>query len=194
MMQVRWVFRPFIEGMLRWWVMWQNTKGFVFLLATVFVTLTCAFRYGREDLDVLGLSFRKDLYISTFQVRGTQYSNFTCVLLLWTLVSFNKPCSASDRRFLRCLRSGNQTVAFRSGCWRNSANMHIPSTSLWVTWPRLCSAPWFLFEMEAGFTSLEVLRAHVSLGCSETLLTTEHDSSGSEVTQLVHMLICVCDF
>uniref|UniRef100_A0A674MRL6 Arrestin beta 2 n=1 Tax=Takifugu rubripes TaxID=31033 RepID=A0A674MRL6_TAKRU len=34
----------------------------------VFVTLTCAFRYGREDLDVLGLSFRKDLYISTFQV------------------------------------------------------------------------------------------------------------------------------
>uniref|UniRef100_G3TD49 Beta-arrestin-2 n=1 Tax=Loxodonta africana TaxID=9785 RepID=G3TD49_LOXAF len=25
----------------------------------VFVTLTCAFRYGREDLDVLGLSFRK---------------------------------------------------------------------------------------------------------------------------------------
>ncbi|XP_048034196.1 arrestin, beta 2a isoform X2 [Megalobrama amblycephala] len=33
----------------------------------VFVTLTCAFRYGREDLDVLGLSFRKDLYIFTFQ-------------------------------------------------------------------------------------------------------------------------------
>ncbi|XP_035531314.1 arrestin red cell-like [Morone saxatilis] len=31
----------------------------------VFVTLTCAFRYGREDLDVLGLSFRKDLYVST---------------------------------------------------------------------------------------------------------------------------------
>ncbi|KAM9335286.1 arrestin, beta 2b [Symphorus nematophorus] len=34
----------------------------------VFVTLTCAFRYGREDLDVLGLSFRKDLYVSTVQV------------------------------------------------------------------------------------------------------------------------------
>ncbi|XP_055520948.1 uncharacterized protein LOC129715107, partial [Leucoraja erinacea] len=33
----------------------------------VFVTLTCAFRYGREDLDVLGLSFRKDLFIATFQ-------------------------------------------------------------------------------------------------------------------------------
>ncbi|XP_069033971.1 arrestin, beta 2b isoform X2 [Embiotoca jacksoni] len=33
----------------------------------VFVTLTCAFCYGREDLDVLGLSFRKDLYVSTIQ-------------------------------------------------------------------------------------------------------------------------------
>ncbi|XP_018549434.1 arrestin red cell isoform X1 [Lates calcarifer] len=33
----------------------------------VFVTLTCAFCYGREDLDVLGLSFRKDLYVHTIQ-------------------------------------------------------------------------------------------------------------------------------
>ncbi|XP_078470117.1 beta-arrestin-1 isoform X2 [Lampetra fluviatilis] len=33
----------------------------------VYVTLTCAFRYGREDLDVLGLTFRKDLYLSTLQ-------------------------------------------------------------------------------------------------------------------------------
>ncbi|XP_028911187.1 beta-arrestin-2 [Ornithorhynchus anatinus] len=31
----------------------------------VYVTLTCAFRYGREDLDVLGLSFRKDLFAAT---------------------------------------------------------------------------------------------------------------------------------
>ncbi|TNM93458.1 hypothetical protein fugu_001634 [Takifugu bimaculatus] len=34
----------------------------------VFVTLNCAFRYGREDIDVLGLSFRKDLFVSTVQV------------------------------------------------------------------------------------------------------------------------------
>uniref|UniRef100_A0A8C6UEJ6 Arrestin, beta 2b n=1 Tax=Neogobius melanostomus TaxID=47308 RepID=A0A8C6UEJ6_9GOBI len=34
----------------------------------VFVNLTCAFRYGREDLDVLGLSFRKVLFNSTVQV------------------------------------------------------------------------------------------------------------------------------
>uniref|UniRef100_A0A8D0LCV4 Beta-arrestin-1 n=1 Tax=Sphenodon punctatus TaxID=8508 RepID=A0A8D0LCV4_SPHPU len=34
---------------------------------TVFVTLTCAFRYGREDLDVLGLTFRKDLFVANIQ-------------------------------------------------------------------------------------------------------------------------------
>ncbi|XP_029373774.1 beta-arrestin-1 isoform X3 [Echeneis naucrates] len=33
----------------------------------VFVTLTCAFRYGREDLDVLGLTFRKDLFVANVQ-------------------------------------------------------------------------------------------------------------------------------
>nr|XP_006116398.1 beta-arrestin-2 isoform X2 [Pelodiscus sinensis]XP_025037120.1 beta-arrestin-2 isoform X1 [Pelodiscus sinensis] len=37
----------------------------------VFVTLTCAFRYGREDLDVLGLSFRKDLFVATCQAVPT---------------------------------------------------------------------------------------------------------------------------
>lgn len=31
------------------------------------MTLTCAFRYGREDLDVLGLSFRKDLFLASWQ-------------------------------------------------------------------------------------------------------------------------------
>uniref|UniRef100_A0A8C6CCU5 Beta-arrestin-1 n=1 Tax=Monodon monoceros TaxID=40151 RepID=A0A8C6CCU5_MONMO len=33
----------------------------------VYVTLTCAFRYGREDLDVLGLTFRKDLFVANVQ-------------------------------------------------------------------------------------------------------------------------------
>lgn len=37
----------------------------------VYVALTCAFRYGREDLDVLGLSFRKVLFNSTVQVFPT---------------------------------------------------------------------------------------------------------------------------
>ncbi|XP_043913378.1 arrestin-C isoform X2 [Protopterus annectens] len=34
----------------------------------VYVTMTCAFRYGRDDLDVIGLSFRKDLYVLTSQI------------------------------------------------------------------------------------------------------------------------------
>lgn len=37
------------------------------LFPSVFVTLTCAFRYGREDLDVLGLTFRKDLFVANVQ-------------------------------------------------------------------------------------------------------------------------------
>uniref|UniRef100_A0A8P4G2D2 Beta-arrestin-1 n=1 Tax=Dicentrarchus labrax TaxID=13489 RepID=A0A8P4G2D2_DICLA len=39
----------------------------LFLFPSVFVTLTCAFRYGREDLDVLGLTFRKDLFVANVQ-------------------------------------------------------------------------------------------------------------------------------
>ena len=34
----------------------------------VYAHVLAAFRYGREDLDVLGLTFRKDLYLATSQV------------------------------------------------------------------------------------------------------------------------------
>ncbi|XP_071492740.1 beta-arrestin-1-like isoform X1 [Diadema antillarum] len=34
----------------------------------VFAHVLAAFRYGREDLDVLGLTFRKDLYLASLQV------------------------------------------------------------------------------------------------------------------------------
>ncbi|XP_030312145.1 S-arrestin [Calypte anna] len=34
----------------------------------VYVSLTCAFRYGREDIDVMGLTFRRDLFFSRVQV------------------------------------------------------------------------------------------------------------------------------
>ncbi|XP_061581492.1 arrestin 3b, retinal (X-arrestin) [Cololabis saira] len=34
----------------------------------VFVYLACAFRYGTEDLDVIGVSFRRDIWIKRFQV------------------------------------------------------------------------------------------------------------------------------
>lgn len=37
-------------------------------LPAVFVMLTCAFRYGHDDLDVIGLTFRKDLYVQVQQV------------------------------------------------------------------------------------------------------------------------------
>ncbi|NXA62604.1 ARRS protein, partial [Mohoua ochrocephala] len=33
-----------------------------------FVSLTCAFRYGQEDIDVMGLTFRRDLFFSRVQV------------------------------------------------------------------------------------------------------------------------------
>ncbi|ELK17095.1 S-arrestin [Pteropus alecto] len=35
---------------------------------SLFVSVTCAFRYGQEDIDVIGLSFRRDLYFSRVQV------------------------------------------------------------------------------------------------------------------------------
>ncbi|CAB1315939.1 unnamed protein product, partial [Coregonus sp. 'balchen'] len=34
----------------------------------VFVQLACAFHYGREDLDVIGLSFRKDIWVKHIQL------------------------------------------------------------------------------------------------------------------------------
>lgn len=44
-----------------------NIWSLCVLIPSVFVTLTCAFRYGREDLDVLGLTFRKDLFVANVQ-------------------------------------------------------------------------------------------------------------------------------
>ncbi|KAI2599863.1 ARR3 isoform 4, partial [Pan troglodytes] len=37
--------------------------------------LTCAFRYGRDDLEVIGLTFRKDLYVQTLQVVPAESSS-----------------------------------------------------------------------------------------------------------------------
>uniref|UniRef100_A0A8C2WSP8 S-arrestin n=1 Tax=Cyclopterus lumpus TaxID=8103 RepID=A0A8C2WSP8_CYCLU len=34
----------------------------------VFVTLSCTFRYGRDDMDVMGIAFRRELYLCTRQV------------------------------------------------------------------------------------------------------------------------------
>lgn len=35
---------------------------------SVFVTLSCTFRYGRDDMDVMGIAFRRELHLSTRQV------------------------------------------------------------------------------------------------------------------------------
>ena len=37
-------------------------------LSLVWVQLACAFRYGRDDLDVIGLSFRKDIWVQQVQL------------------------------------------------------------------------------------------------------------------------------
>uniref|UniRef100_A0A3P9IA03 S-arrestin n=1 Tax=Oryzias latipes TaxID=8090 RepID=A0A3P9IA03_ORYLA len=34
----------------------------------LFVTLSCTFRYGRDDMDVMGIAFRRELYLVTRQV------------------------------------------------------------------------------------------------------------------------------
>ncbi|XP_052430219.1 arrestin-C-like [Carassius gibelio] len=44
----------------------------------VWIQLACAFRYGREDLDVIGVSFRKDIWIKRIQMHpfeGTKPPN-----------------------------------------------------------------------------------------------------------------------
>ncbi|CDQ94358.1 unnamed protein product [Oncorhynchus mykiss] len=34
----------------------------------VFVMLSCTFRYGRDDMDVMGVAFRRDIFLTTRQV------------------------------------------------------------------------------------------------------------------------------
>lgn len=43
----------------------------------VYVYLACAFRYGSEDLDVMGLSFRRDIWIQRVQVYPPTGDNTT---------------------------------------------------------------------------------------------------------------------
>lgn len=43
-------------------------KDYIASETKVTVQLFAAFRYGREDLDVLGLTFRKDLILQYYQV------------------------------------------------------------------------------------------------------------------------------
>uniref|UniRef100_A0A3Q2UG54 S-arrestin n=1 Tax=Fundulus heteroclitus TaxID=8078 RepID=A0A3Q2UG54_FUNHE len=40
----------------------------LFLSPAVYVMLSCTFRYGRQDMDVMGVAFRRDLFVVTRQV------------------------------------------------------------------------------------------------------------------------------
>lgn len=44
-----------------------EVTGLCYMLS-VFVQLACAFRYGSEDLDVMGLCFRKDIWLNCVQI------------------------------------------------------------------------------------------------------------------------------
>lgn len=46
----------------------KNHKTLSLFVSPVFVYLACAFRYGSDDLDVMGLSFRRDIWIQRVQV------------------------------------------------------------------------------------------------------------------------------
>lgn len=39
-----------------------------FCFSLVYVMLSCTFRYGRQDMDVMGVAFRRDLFVVTRQV------------------------------------------------------------------------------------------------------------------------------
>lgn len=54
----------------------------------VFGNVLAAFRYGREDLDVLGLTFRKDLYLAQEQVRFRKHIRIYLYSMLEFLCRF----------------------------------------------------------------------------------------------------------
>ena len=57
----------------------------------VFVHVLAAFRYGREDLDVLGLTFRKDLYLASMQVsRKTKLIDVSFYFFFYFTENFQK--------------------------------------------------------------------------------------------------------
>ena len=49
-----------------------STDSHVLCLFIVFIYLACAFRYGSEDLDVMGMSCRKDIWVKRIQVFPVQ--------------------------------------------------------------------------------------------------------------------------
>ena len=61
----------------------------------VYAHVLAAFRYGREDLDVLGLTFRKDLFLASCQVRPdvTLLNSILSRLMKEQLPANRPPCT-----------------------------------------------------------------------------------------------------
>lgn len=67
----------------------------------VFGHVLAAFRYGREDLDVLGLTFRKDLYLAAEQIFPQENSAQTTRPLTRLQVSYISPENRkTQKRFM----------------------------------------------------------------------------------------------
>lgn len=47
---------------------WAGSVSPPVLLPPVYVMLSCTFKYGRQDVDVMGVAFRRDLFVVTRQV------------------------------------------------------------------------------------------------------------------------------
>ncbi|XP_049334832.1 S-arrestin a isoform X1 [Astyanax mexicanus] len=45
-----------------------------------YVALSCTFRYGRDDMDVMGIAFRRDIYLSTRQVYPALQDKKQCTI------------------------------------------------------------------------------------------------------------------
>uniref|UniRef100_A0AAY5E8P0 S-arrestin n=1 Tax=Electrophorus electricus TaxID=8005 RepID=A0AAY5E8P0_ELEEL len=49
-------------------------------LNNLYVTLACTFRYGKDDMDILGITFRRDIYLCTRQVYPALQDKEQCTL------------------------------------------------------------------------------------------------------------------
>lgn len=45
-----------------------SIRSLLSLSLSVYVMLSCTFQYGRQDMDVMGVAFRRDLFVVTRQV------------------------------------------------------------------------------------------------------------------------------
>lgn len=83
----------------------------------MFVTLTCAFRYGREDLDVLGLTFRKDLFVTNIQAFPP-------------MTEEKKTLTRLQERLIKKL--GEHAYPFTFEVWRHRSLAFIPPQRGWI--------------------------------------------------------------